>query len=185
MKDRPFYFLRHGQTDWNRAGLCVGQSDQPLNNFGIEQARAAALFVAPFEIGRIYHSTLRRAVQTASIIGEHLKVPLMPDAGLREVCFGVKQGLPESSPTNNFISEWVRGGAIEGAETAKAFNQRIAACLISILSNEQERPPLIVAHSGVFMGLAVACNVEGTDIEHCRPYRFEPSAGGWTICPSG
>ena len=185
MKDRPFYFLRHGQTDWNKAGLCLGQSDQPLNSVGMEQARAASLSVALLEVGTIYHSTLRRAAQTASIIGEQVNAPLVPDEGLREACFGARQGQPESSSTNNFISGWLRGEAIEGAETAKAFNQRIAATLANILSDEQVRPPLIVAHSGVFMGLAAACNVQGAEIEHCRPYRFEPSVGGWTIRPSG
>jgi hypothetical protein len=40
---RDFYFLRHGQTDWNAEGRFQGHSDVPLNAIGLPQARAAAI----------------------------------------------------------------------------------------------------------------------------------------------
>src|SRR5690242_19897803 len=37
-----FWFLRHGETDWNAQGLSQGNVDIPLNKVGLEQARRAA-----------------------------------------------------------------------------------------------------------------------------------------------
>ena len=37
-----FWFLRHGETDWNARGLSQGNVDIPLNGVGVEQAAQAA-----------------------------------------------------------------------------------------------------------------------------------------------
>ena len=42
----PIYFIRHGETDWNRQGLIQGWTDMPLNEMGRGQARAVAQALA-------------------------------------------------------------------------------------------------------------------------------------------
>lgn len=37
-----FWFLRHGETDWNARSLSQGNVDIPLNDRGVAQARVAA-----------------------------------------------------------------------------------------------------------------------------------------------
>ena len=39
---KSFYFLRHGETDWNQQQRIMGQSDIPLNKNGVLQAKTAA-----------------------------------------------------------------------------------------------------------------------------------------------
>ena len=39
---KSFYFLRHGETDWNKQQKIMGQSDIPLNKTGVLQARTVA-----------------------------------------------------------------------------------------------------------------------------------------------
>ena len=38
---QPFYFLRHGETDWNKERRLQGMTDVPLNPRGEEQAELA------------------------------------------------------------------------------------------------------------------------------------------------
>lgn len=44
---RHFWFLRHGETDWNRTGRWQGQVDVPLNTRGEDQARSAVPLLRP------------------------------------------------------------------------------------------------------------------------------------------
>ena len=82
------YLVRHGETDWNQAGLLQGQTDIALNAQGLEQAHDAAerLKKVPFEIA--FCSPLIRAKRTAEIIIGDRKITLTTDERLRELNFG-------------------------------------------------------------------------------------------------
>ena len=53
-----FWFLRHGETDWNAKGLSQGNVDIPLNATGIAQAQAAAPMLVNRGIASIVASPL-------------------------------------------------------------------------------------------------------------------------------
>jgi len=72
----PFYFLRHGQTDWNLQGRLQGHTDIPLNATGLDQAHAAADMLADQGIDIIVSSPLVRALKTAAIISERIDRPI-------------------------------------------------------------------------------------------------------------
>lgn len=82
----PFYFVRHGETDWNKINqaLCP-QDDIPLNETGLLQAIHAREKLNSLNITKIYSSPLVRAKQTAEIINEDLQVHLEFHTGLREI----------------------------------------------------------------------------------------------------
>jgi probable phosphoglycerate mutase len=86
-----FWFLRHGETDWNAEGLSQGHTDIPLNAVGLAQARRAALALVDRGIATIIASPLSRALRTAEIVAEALSLPVATDAGLMEVGFGVEE----------------------------------------------------------------------------------------------
>ena len=44
--DRLIYLVRHGETEWNRAGRMQGQRDSPLTTRGEDQARRVGLALA-------------------------------------------------------------------------------------------------------------------------------------------
>ncbi len=63
---RPFVFLRHGETDWNRAGRLQGQREVPLNAAGRRQARAAAALLAALPLTAVLHRPLGRGAWSVS-----------------------------------------------------------------------------------------------------------------------
>src|ERR1700749_3281073 len=86
-----FWFLRHGETDWNAQNLSQGSVDIPLNETGLAQARSASLLLRNRGIRAIIASPLSRARVTAEIAAAELGLPLQIDDGLREVAFGVQE----------------------------------------------------------------------------------------------
>lgn len=88
IKLKDFYYLRHGETDWNREHRGMGQKDIPLNSRGIEQAQAAALILTKESINTICYSPLERAKNTAEIIAAQTKSKLIEISELTECCWG-------------------------------------------------------------------------------------------------
>jgi len=70
-----FYFIRHGQTDWNKhkSELC-DQDDIPLNATGIQQAIELRTMVKSLGIKKVYSSPLERAKQTAQLVLQGLSI---------------------------------------------------------------------------------------------------------------
>ena len=96
-KNARLILVRHGETDWNKAGRFQGQIDIPLNENGRRQASAARDFLKDIPIDRAWSSTLSRPTETAQIILEaHPDVPLTQIDGLVEIGHGVWEGKLES-----------------------------------------------------------------------------------------
>ncbi|WP_152978124.1 histidine phosphatase family protein [Curtobacterium sp. S6] len=87
--------VRHGQTDWNKAGRMQGSSDIPLNDTGRQQAREAGQALA--EQNASWHflgsSPLSRAQETARIIGEYVGIgQIHTIPGVIERAYGTAEG---------------------------------------------------------------------------------------------
>ena len=86
------WLARHGETDANAEGRVQGTIDPPLNERGREQARALAREVAPLGLRALYTSQLRRARETAAIVGEALGLEPRVDARFAESWRGEWEG---------------------------------------------------------------------------------------------
>ena len=70
--------IRHGESEWNRAGRIQGQVNSPLTDLGINQAKAIRDYLSGILINQeleIYTSPLDRALQTAEIIAQGINYP--------------------------------------------------------------------------------------------------------------
>lgn len=70
--------VRHGESEWNRAGRIQGQVNSPLTDLGINQAKAIRDYLSGILLNQeleIYTSPLDRALQTAEIIAQGIDYP--------------------------------------------------------------------------------------------------------------
>jgi broad specificity phosphatase PhoE len=169
-----FWFLRHGETDWNAQNLSQGNVDIPLNETGLAQARSASLLLRGKEIKSIISSPLSRARVTADIAAAQLGLPVQIDEGLREVAFGVKEG----EPMSEWFQPWVDGLMTpEGAESFPSLTTRAVAAVNRCVA----RPGLVlvVAHGALFRALRGAMGHEpNVRTRNAVPVWCEPPKDG-------
>ncbi|WP_255954060.1 histidine phosphatase family protein [Streptomyces odontomachi] len=82
--------VRHGETEWSRSGRHTSFTDLPLTDRGREHARALAPLIAGQHITAAFTSPLRRARETAELIG-HDDARVDPD--LCEWDYGGYEGI--------------------------------------------------------------------------------------------
>ncbi len=176
---KPFYYIRHGQTDWNLERRYQGSKDIPLNKTGIIQAQAAVDSLKNCGITHIFSSPLRRARATADILNAALGLPLTEINGLQECNFGVLEGTLRSG--KSFSDKWRAGYTPDKAETYVEFQQRVFAAFDQVLSHDSV--PLVVAHGAVFWPIHAQTGItlEGT-LANATAIRVFPSTtadSGW------
>ncbi|MXP62352.1 histidine phosphatase family protein [Roseomonas sp. M0104] len=145
LTQKAFWFLRHGETDWNARGLSQGNVDIPLNSIGIAQAERAAAALRGKEIATIVSSPLGRARNTAEAVAAVLGLPVQIHEPLHEVSFGVQEGQPMAG----WFDDWVEGRFTpEGAESFAQLRARTAAAINHCLA--LPGPVLVVAHGALW-----------------------------------
>lgn len=155
------WFLRHGQTEWNKVYRLQGQLDSPLTEQGVEDAQRQAALMPPVLAERpaIYVSPLGRARHTADIAlsGAEYRT----DDRLMEIDAGAWQGRYRPDIMAEF-PEWAaqKPSALEIYEAAKdgegisAFRARIVDFLDGLAG-----PTVIVAHG--LLGQVLRAEVRG------------------------
>ncbi len=181
----PFWFLRHGETDWNAQGLSQGHTDIPLNAVGLAQAERAARTLRGSGIATIVSSPLGRARVTAETVAEALGLPVAAfDDDLREVNFGVQEG----QPMGDWYDDWIAGTYTpDRAEPFAVLLARAVKAVNRVL--ERPAPVLVVGHGALFRALRLAFGHEpNVRTPNALPVRCEPPAaeGGdaWSLTPA-
>jgi probable phosphoglycerate mutase len=162
------YFVRHGETDWNRAQRYQGQRDIPLNATGRSQAISNGRALADVLAGEVdaidyVASPLMRARETMELMRRQLGLPAQgyrTDARLREIHYGHWEGelwheLATTDPTGYAAREANRWGwRPTGGESYRDLSERVAHWLCEV-----DRDAVVAAHGGVMRvlrGLSLA-----------------------------
>lgn len=167
----PFYFVRHGETDWNKRGLYQGLTDIPLNNTGIEQAVTIASLLKNEHIAHIVTSPLTRAKQTAEIINNQLSRPITTIDELKELSLGEKEGQPIGDEV--FFENWFSGITPNGIESQVDFDERVLRGLLKGLN--LPAPTLFVSHGGVFYAISRLLKLPFERIHNCQAIYCQPT----------
>ena len=173
---RTLVMVRHGETAWNREGRLQGQLDIPLSDVGRAQAHALRARLTQHahlfddEHTAVVTSDLCRARETAEIVFGAPRRTLHVRRELRELCYGVFEGLTRSEIDERFpgaMTAWLHGDrayAIEGGESRGALHERVHAVVASFLASVPHPHVVVVAHGGVMRQLLSACFVEREEL---------------------
>lgn len=179
---KAFYFIRHGETEWNKLGIYMGSQNIPLNATGVKQAKEAALLLKQEPIDNIVSSSLIRALQTAEIISETINKPITIIDNFKERYLGVKEGkrVNESIPIEELVIN-----TYDDEEKADLFQNRVISSMNDVLNNSSGNL-LIVSHGGVYAAMCSAMKWPVIDIENCASiYHIPPGENRdlWLIHP--
>lgn len=144
------YLIRHGETDWNRAGRWQGHADIPLSEDGRKQARALAqrLLDERVRFDHIYASDLSRALETAQIVAAPLHMPVHPLTELREIDVGGWSGLTRAEIVERFPGAFTTVFHAPDGETRELFTERVAVVLLRLAVQHPGERLAIVTHGG-------------------------------------
>lgn len=149
-----FIFVRHGQTNWNWQKRVMGWEDQELSEEGFQQVRAVSEKLPP-GIDAIYSSPLKRAYQSAEIIGKKLGLPVVVKEELKERNFGSLTGKTweEIQEETGKDLKTLDGQQIYdyrpwGGENSQQVKERLLR-FIEKAKKENHKLPLVVAHGGI------------------------------------
>ena len=169
------YVVRHGETQFNVEKRYAGQTDVPLNERGIEQAKELAEKLAKESFDVIVTSPLQRARATAEqICVYHKDVPLMVMEEFREVCVGVYEGLTGAEAQEKYPELWARkctrqlDDAPTGGETTRQVDSRVAKGLAILKDKYPEKRVLLVCHG--FVSRVINRQLRGLSFEEMHEF---------------
>jgi broad specificity phosphatase PhoE len=174
------HLARHGESDWNAAGRFQGHSDRPLTAVGRRQAKALAdELAATAELSAVYSSPLRRAFETAAVVGARVGVDPVPLDELREVDVGDWAGLSRGEVEARFpdaFRRWLDGGeGWEDGETYADMSARVLGAILGVAAAHPDDEILVVSHGGPIRAIQAAA--ARMDVHAYRKlHRVEPNA---------
>jgi broad specificity phosphatase PhoE len=188
------YFIRHGETDWNKAQRYQGQTDIPLNDMGRGQAARNGQALAAELAGRVDKCTfvgspLIRTTETMQIMRREMGLPVdafARDDRLKEQHFGHWEGVvwgdlkhvdPEGFAARK-VDTW--NWTPRGGESYATLIVRVGDWLQTI-----ERDTVAVSHGnvarsvrGLLLGLKIS-SIPKLDAPQDRVLRIRNGRADW------
>src|SRR5262245_29649772 len=130
MPDRTRAVLvRHGETEWSKAGRHTSYTDLDLTDAGRAAAAALAPVLADFTFARVYVSPMRRSAETARLAG-CTRCEVLDD--LREWNYGEYEGITTAKIRETIPGWTVFTDAAPGGETIDEVATRIDRAIAQV-----------------------------------------------------
>lgn len=153
--DSRLLLMRHPETVANAEGRYLGDSEAPLSDTGLEQRARAVSALHAFGPDRVVTSPLSRCAELASLVAQPLGIDRHVDGRIREIGFGVLEGLTYAEAKERGIAfMWDDPEATRpapGGEPFVEFDARIADARISLMTHPGTTA--VIAHGGVIRHL--------------------------------
>lgn len=164
------YIIRHGKTDWNEIHKLQGRTDIPLNEEGRQMARDAAKEYGDIHFDVCYCSPLCRARETAELLLEGRDVPIVIDERLKEMSFGIYEGVENSfaigdCPVNVLFQHPEEYSPVPEGESLDELYARTGEFLREVVNPllEEGKDVVIVGHGA--MNSSIVCQVRNIPLK--------------------
>lgn len=165
---KQLYYIRHGQSEFNKSLTWAGSSDTPLSELGLEQALIAGqkMKAEGLQFDAVISSPLERALHTAQIVCKEIGFPtddIIIRADLVERDFGVLEGNKKLVAATMYMVDESAIDSYDGVESLAELQKR-ADAFWEYLQKLTEGRVLIVGH-GAF-GRALRRSINQQDLKH-------------------
>lgn len=164
------YIIRHGKTDWNEIHKLQGRTDIPLNDEGRQMARDAAKEYGDIHFDVCFCSPLCRARETAELLLEGRNVPIVIDERLKEMSFGIYEGVENSfaigdCPVNVLFQHPEEYSPVPEGESLDELYARTGEFLREVVNPllEEGKDVVIVGHGA--MNSSIVCQVRNIPLK--------------------
>lgn len=152
------YFIRHGETSSNKKFIEQGNKiDDYLDTEGVLQIQEITKFIKLLNLDVLFTSYLRRAEETAALINQSLKEPVivLHDYRLRERDLGslvgknkteLEQLMPGYQDKEAMQTYDYRG---LGGESVDQVRQRMVGAILDIAQNYDHKNIGVITHDGI------------------------------------
>lgn len=156
-RQTEIFFVRHGETDYNKRKLFFGHSDPELNETGKEQLRRTKKLIDKQmeEIDIVFSSDLKRCTQSLEILELDRNIEKIMEMDFRELNFGIFEGktfeeikLEFPEKVAEMQKNWKTFKA-ENGESLEELEVRVARKLDEVIEKHRGKKILIVSHAGV------------------------------------
>lgn len=163
MRRLEVVLVRHGETEWSRAGRHTGWTDVPLTDVGRAQARALGDLLRGRDFASVLTSPLQRAAETCRLAGCGNSAEIIDE--LREWDYGAYEGrtTPDIRRDVPGWTVWTHG--VVGGESIEQVAGRADAVIDRVRGVEGD--VALFAHGHVLRILAARwCDLDATAARH-------------------
>lgn len=143
------YLVRHGETEWNASGRCQGSADVSMSPTGRAQVERLAERLQSVRFDAAFTSPLTRARRTAEILLGASGLRPIEMRGLRELSYGVWQGLTPAEWPGDAAARWRTNPwsvSFPAGESLAVLGARVGGAIAGIVAVHSGESILVSGH---------------------------------------